>query len=142
MDLVQVVKSLVISVAIAFLIPIAVYYGIEIVSPGPVYYEYTHDKKDADLIVAQAEYDSALKDYQFKHFIVNVVVGMLLIVLGYLIHIGFLGAGLMLGGVFCLMVGSIFYWSKFTVIIKFGALLSMIFLLIVIAYLIGKLTKQ
>ena len=141
-DLVQIVKSLVISVAIAFLIPIAIHYGIEIVSPGPSYSSYMHDKKDVEPTIAQAEYDVALKEYQFNHFVVNVIIGAALILLGYFIHVGFLGAGFILGGVFCLMVGSAFYWHKFSVILKFGAIMSTIILLIVIAYLIGKLTKR
>ncbi len=137
----QTIKEIVIMLGIILLIPVAIRYGVEIYSPMPDY-KYVLEKKESERGVAQKEYDETLQNYQFNYSIANLIIGLLLIIIGNCIHVGYVGIALIASGIFCMMSGSYTYWHKFGAIIKFSVIVSTILILIFIAYQLGRLTKK
>lgn len=142
-------KQFAIGIGIAILLPLSVYYGVLLFSPPPdssKYYEqsqeYTQrlsqaktqsekEKISKEKSLHQKKQEEAQKRHQQHIFLVAYPVGMLAIIIGSLLTVQAVGAGLMFGGIFTLAEGCYSYWDKMPDWTRF------ISLIIAMAVLIG-----
>lgn len=85
------------------------------------------------------DYDGAREDYSRTLFLIAIVMGLLLIVLGaFLFNLDFVGGGLMAGGVGTIIYGTMSYWQFAYDWFKFSISLVGLVILIGFAYWFNK----
>ncbi len=113
-------------IAIALLLPLAVFYGVNLVHPAPDYVNSTEleQKKasaktpavkrqvDQELQRRQTAFDSAQKRHDRSLFFVGYPVGMIAFLVGGIFALGADSIGLMYGGILTLVGGSGCYWAN------------------------------
>ena len=80
------------------------------------------------------EYDVARNSYEDKAFIVNVVLGLIGLLLGFILTVESVSTGFLLGGVLELFFSTVFYWDRFGDVIRVIILGVVLALLIWIGY--------
>jgi hypothetical protein len=145
-------KQFAIGIGIALLLPLSVYYGVLLFSPPPdssKYYEQSQEYSrrlseakttaEKDRIVKekslnQKRQEEAQKRHQQHIFLVAYPVGLLAIIIGSLLTVQAVGAGLMFGGIFTLAEGCYSYWDKMPDWTRFFSLIIAMAVLIGFGY--------
>lgn len=123
-------KEFAIGIGIAILLPLSVYYGVQLFSPQPdwsKYFEQSQEydrrfneaktKEERDRISkvrshAKEKHEESQRRHKQHIFFVAYPVGMLAIIAGSLLTVQAVGAGLMFGGIFTLAEGCYSYWDN------------------------------
>ncbi len=88
-------------------------------------------------------YQNALSDYNTKVFWISLIAGLVTLIIGYgILSIEPVGSALMASGVLAVIYGSVRNWQNFTSAIKFGLLLFVLVVLILLAVRINKIAKS
>ena len=128
------------AIGVAFILPIVVYQGIEIFNPSPVLEKYNVNKNEGYKKV-RGENIKGYNEARIKHdkilFYIATSIGIVAILVGAYFPIVSLGTGLVLGGLACSMLGSFYYWEHMDHVFKFGIMLLMLVILLVIGYFIS-----
>lgn len=151
-------KRIALGFGIAVILPFMLHLGVNTFSPPPNWEDYTiedyydklEDASDEEREELKTRWNE-LKKAQDKHemryqktlFFVMAPAGIAAIIIGAFIGFQAIGAGLMFGGIFCLMDGYIQYWEKLPDWMRFASLLVAFIALIVVGYFkIIKLEKK
>jgi hypothetical protein len=142
-------KRFALGFGIAVILPFMLHLGVNTFSPPPNWEDYNivdyYDKLEEaseeeraeleakwnDLKVAQDRHEAR---YQKALFLVMAPAGIAAIVIGAFIGFQAIGAGLMFGGIFCLMDGYIQYWEKLPDWMRFVSLLVAFIALLIVGY--------
>lgn len=79
-------------------------------------------------------YNQAIKKYSWIYLTIAVAVGAALIVTSMIIHITFISAGVLFGGVACVVIGATSNWYRIPSQLQFFILLGAIIALIALSY--------
>jgi hypothetical protein len=147
-------RILAIGLGIALLLPLAVYTGVNIVSPPPdwdSFYGQNYDEqqknattKEEKQRIAQEEkhgkqgLDEQERRYQQRLFYVSFPVGVAAVILGAMLAVQSVGAGLMFGGIILLSGGCYSYWDKMTAVMRFLSVLVALAVFIALGYWKGR----
>jgi len=142
-------KKFALGVGMAIILPMLVYYGVNMFSPSPKWRDYRVDDyyeryKEAD----QAEKNVLRKErkrldtekrahrkrFERHLYLVATPVGIAAIIAGSVIAIHGIGAGLMFGGIFTVTEGYVCYWSELPPWLRFLSLLVAFAVLLYIGY--------
>jgi hypothetical protein len=141
-------KHIILAIAIAFIFVFFASYAIQSFYPAPEYDEYCEDKPTAiiqdratcesedgtwnsydspkgDLdgycdfySKCQEEYEAVRDPYERNVFIVNVIIGILVLVLSFLLSVEAVSSGFMFGGVIMLIYGTTRYWGNLSNVLR------------------------
>jgi len=142
-------KKIVLGVGIAIVFPMMIHYGVCIFSPKPKWEDYRiadyyikhknaspKEKKklqaEQKRLVKQRK--EATRRFQSHLFYVAVPLGIIAIIIGSLLSIHALGAGLMLGGIFSASNGYFNYWNVLDDWLKFLSAFCVFVVLVGVAY--------
>jgi hypothetical protein len=136
----------------AIIIPMIINIGTTIISPRPTIH-YTDasyklkrhayktpqerqalEQEAASFKTRKATYTAALKQHKKIVFFSHVLLGLACVVLGLVLNLGFLNAGLIWGGGFSLAFATIDYWGSLNAIGQFCTLIIILGLVMRIAY--------
>lgn len=152
--LLRCLKNLALALGIVILLPLTVYYGVQVIKPHPSWEFATqaparddfkeHDEwrraRDSYDKEYKEAYDSYTKEklhvYNWTYFCIAAIIGLVCIVAGVFMNIDFLGLGFIFGGLITLVTAFFHSWGLFNDIIKFFSLLGAIGLLIALAYIL------
>jgi len=99
------IKDIAVAIGLCIVIPALFHYGFEVIMPRP-------------------EFNSpSYATYNLIYFIFMSVSGLISLVAGSIIRMSGVGAGLMLGGIFMILMAYVSYWFKLYAAIKFVSLL-------------------
>lgn len=137
-------KALILSVVIAIVMASFVIYIVQIFDPSPEYNDYcgeirgpkaVRNLEEVDKVTeasciedggswrngycdyyyeCQQEYDEAKDKHRFVVFLITVPAGLIAVGLGIALALPSVSFGLMLGGVFLMLFGTVGYWDKFS----------------------------
>ncbi len=133
---------------VAIILPMLVHYGVSMFSPVPKwenyytsnYYQYENatpeekkklqieDKKHQD------QYNQHRKVFERNLFYVATPIGITAIVIGSMLTVQAIGAGLIFGGIFTLTDGYCWYWSELQDWMRFLSLLAAFIVLVICGY--------
>ncbi len=134
-------KKTALSIALGILFPFLVYKGFNLAYPYPsqssLHAEKNAEKKEA----MQKEWQENIKHYYRYYFYVALLFGTAAIILGFVVKLGFLGAGLIIGGIATLL-SSLMYWHYLNQISQFIALLIAFIALILGGYFLLERSKK
>ena len=130
-------KKVAVVLGIAILLPLAVFYGVNLIDAPPTYFnsfEFDQKKEAAKTPtekkkIAQEQdrlnkvYEAAEKRHERILFYVAYPVGLVAFLLGGLLTLGTDSIGLMYGGILTLTTGCYFYWDKMEGWLRFGSLI-------------------
>jgi hypothetical protein len=116
-NILAVAREWVVGVALAIMLPMIVYYTVEVINPYHTSVEELSDRKEP---VSSEERASARKAYYRTLFQIAAAVGFIAITAGNFISFAPASViiGLILGGVFCLLLGYSVYWSYMNNVLK------------------------
>ena len=137
-----------VSFGIAVLLPMLVFYGVNIFNPVPMRADYNPPIQESINEATPEVRAERFKDYQEREktymeiytdhekylFYATLPVGLLAIIVGVYLNIPAIGSGLVFGGVFTLIEGYFSYWSNLVDWIKFISILIALVMLILMAY--------
>ena len=133
---------------IAIILPMLVHYGVSTFSPSPKwddyytnhYYQYQNatPEEKKELQVAdnkrQEKHKQHRKTFERCLFYVATPVGIAAIIIGSILAVQAIGAGLIFGGIFTLIDGYCWYWSELQDWMRFLSLLVAFSVLVVCGY--------
>jgi len=140
----QTTKSIAVSLGLMLLLPLALYYAIQVANPYPEY-NPPHHNESAQSEEGKAANQAYQKDHQLQvqkyesiYFYTSLVVGSLLIIIGAFAAFDFFGFGFIMGGVFSIITGYFNYWSQLNNLIKLLSLLGAIALLLIVGLVMAR----
>ena len=133
---------------IAIILPMLVHYGVSTFTPKPkwdAYYDSSYlnyQKATEEQIkehqrverIRQDDYRKQQKVFERHLFFTAVPVGLLAIIVGSLLAIQAVGAGLIFGGIFTLIDGYCWYWTELEDWMRFLSLLVAFIVLVYMGY--------
>jgi len=133
---------------IAIILPMLIHYGVSTFTPSPKWSDYytsdyrayetaTPEEKKAlqkEDRKRQEKYRQQRKVFERNLFFVAAPLGIVAIVIGSLLAVQAVGAGLIFGGIFTLVDGYCWYWSELSDWMRFLSLLAVFFILVWIGY--------
>ena len=134
---------------IAIILPMLVHYGVSTFSPSPKWQDHYSSYHYSEYQEATPEQKKILQDqdrkkeetYQYQRktferhlFYVATPVGIAAIVIGSVLVVQAIGAGLIFGGIFTLIDGYCWYWSELQDWMRFLSLLITFVVLIFVGY--------
>ncbi len=139
-------KKFALGFGIAVIFPVMIHYGVSTFVPAPKwqdFYQYSYqDEQNANSVEKvkirqerkQAEEKRRVQEKRFQKalFFVAVPLGIAAMITGALIAVHSVGAGLMFGGIFCLMDGYFVYWSELADWMRFASLVLAFSVLLII----------
>lgn len=135
---------------IAVLLPMLVHYGVSTFSPQPKWQDYYgsgyyHDYQESDpekkkgLQLEQKKKDESFRSqrkvFERHLFYVAIPVGIIAIIIGSLLAVQAVGAGLIFGGIFTLVDGYCWYWSELQDWMRFLSLLAAFIVIVFCGYM-------
>ncbi|MBR9705930.1 hypothetical protein GOV14_02750 [Candidatus Pacearchaeota archaeon] len=82
----------------------------------------------------QEDFEAAANRYKLTVFLVSIIVGMIALVAGIILTLPSVSSGLMIGGTFLTIFGTLFYWTNLNNILKAIILGLVLFILIWVGY--------
>ncbi|MBP9854592.1 MAG: hypothetical protein KBD53_06980 [Candidatus Omnitrophica bacterium] len=143
-------KKIAVGFGIAIILPMLVHYGVKTFSPEPKWgdqYEsyYYQDYQNASVEEKKKlteerrkkdqEFSFKRKKFEEKLFCVALPVGIIAIVVGSVISVQAIGAGLIFGGIFSLVNGYCWYWSELQDWMRFLSLLIAFVVILFCSYM-------
>ena len=149
------IKSVILSVAIALISVFFFAYAIQSVYPAPEYNNYCEgmpninlnengdrieiyneqeDSKRGNLSVCNKEYNEAKDIYERNVFFANSIIAISIFVLGFFLAIDAVSSGLMGGGVILIFYGTLRYWGNLSDIWRTSILGISLIILIWLGY--------
>ena len=136
---------------IAVILPMLIHYGVSTFSPSPKWedyysgnyynYNYKQNPTDEERKKLQEEqqqhekkYKAARKSFERHLFFVATPIGIAAIIMGSIVAVQAIGAGLIFGGIFTLVDGYCWYWSELQDWMRFLSLLAAFIVLVFIGY--------
>ena len=121
------IRNIAIGVGVMILLPLLTHVGVRLIIKEPV---LPADHYVSPSSKASLQYQADKKEFDKYHFYITTGVGIAAVALGIIVNPPFLGMGLILGGVSCLVMGYFNYWDKLNDVIKFISLLLALLILI------------
>src|SRR5947208_1730569 len=126
-----------IGLGIALLLPLAVYTGVNIFVPGPDYrnaknYEALRSSASSTAEKKKITQEETLENQKSERlterqqkvmFYVSFPVGIAAVIIGSMLAVPAVGAGLLFGGIILLAEGCYTYWDKMTAVMRFASVL-------------------
>lgn len=146
MDVMSQIRNLALGLSVAALLPMAVYWGVGIIMPAPMYPHYPQigDLPAQERKVKKEEHEKKVQEYRELrvkfdrfYFYTAAPIGLVALIAGALSKVPFLGVGLVLGGTACLTHGYWTYWDTLDALAKFISLLLALLLIIALGYRIA-----
>lgn len=146
MKILEIFSDILLSLAIAILLPLTVYWGVSVVYEYPKYsdyvkpVEYNQSVKEEDRVNSDKQIDlfnKAKKPFENAMFFTCLIVGILSLIIGSFISINSLALGLIGGGILNIVLG--LTHNPNTALISF---VTMLLLLILIILLIIRKNRQ
>lgn len=134
---------------IAVLLPMLIHYGVSTFSPQPKWQDYhkhsyysdyqnASDEEKKQLQEEREEKDKAYRSqrklFERRLFFVATPVGIAAIIIGSILGVQAVGAGLIFGGIFTLIDGYCWYWSELQDWMRFLSLLIAFVVMVGIGY--------
>jgi uncharacterized membrane protein YkgB len=142
-------KKFALGFGIAVIFPVMIHYGVSTFVPAPKWqdyyqtYSYQEEKEATPVEKAkireqrkQSEEQRKMQEKRFQKalFLVTVPLGIATIIIGSLVLVNAIGAGLMFGGIFSLLDGYFVYWSQLADWMRFCSLLLAFSVLLFIGF--------
>ena len=132
---------------IAVILPMLVHYGVSTFSPQPkwqdyygsAYYQDSTPEKKKELQEERKKKDETFrfqrKVFERHLFYVAIPIGIAAIIIGSLLSVQAVGAGLIFGGIFTLIDGYCWYWSELQDWMRFLSLLAAFIVIVFCGYM-------